>query len=174
MYAAIVLSAICLPAAAASDPPFFGPLRARDLTPFGYLRLDMRPAYAVSLSPGAWAIETRLAYQNYLVDLELAQLDVTLHRQLSADWAAYVVLSSAAFGGGFLDGTIEEFHDAFSFGPFGRPAAARNDVNVLFDLKSAQFAAFESPSSGGLLDPVIGVRYSSMSRSQDRAFHRSH
>ncbi len=202
MYAAIVLSAICMPAVAASDSPFFGPLRARDLTPFGYLRLDMRPAYAVSLSPGAWGIETRLAYQNtwamtpkvenylktlpgrrelgpdewqaikdlpgenYLMDTELAQLDVTLHRQLSVDWGAYVSLSAAAFGGGFLDSTIEGFHDLIGSDTFGRPAAARNDVNVLFDLKSAQVALFEAPTSGGMLDPVIGVRYSGASFSE--------
>ena len=196
--AAIILSAICMPAAAASDTQFYGPLRARDLTPFGYLRLDMRPSYAVSLSPGAWGIETRLAYQNtwamtpkvesylktlpgrrelgpddwqairdlpgenYLVDLELAQLDVMLHRQLSADWGAYVSLSAAAFGGGYLDSTIEGFHDLIGSDTFGRPAASRNDVNLLFDLNSTQFAAFEAPTNGGLLDPVIGVRYSGL------------
>ncbi len=175
-FAAIILSTIYMPAAAASDTQFYGPLRARDLTPFGYLRLDMRPSYAVSLSPGAWGIETRLAYQNtwamtpkvesylktlpgrrelgpddwqairdlpgenYLVDLELAQLDVMLHRQLSADWGAYVSLSAAAFGGGYLDSTIEGFHDLIGSDTFGRPAASRNDVNLLFDLNSTQFA----------------------------------
>ena len=200
--AALVLSAISVQAVAASDPQFFGLLRARDLTPFGYLRLDMRPAHAGSLAPGAWAIETDLAYQNtwalspeverylnslpgrrelgptelqamrdlpgenYLVDVELAQLDVTLHYQISADWSAYLILSGATFGGGFLDSTIEGFHDTIGSSTFGRPAAARNDVNVLFDLKSGQYASFDSPVSGGLLDPVIGVRYSGVSISQ--------
>src|ERR1700755_3351222 len=43
---------------------FFGMLRDRDLTPFGFLRLDMRPAYAVSIQPGTWAFESTLGYQN--------------------------------------------------------------------------------------------------------------
>lgn len=42
----------------------FGLLRARDLTPFGFLRLDMRPAHAVSAPPGNWAVEVELDYQN--------------------------------------------------------------------------------------------------------------
>jgi len=42
----------------------YGLLRARDLTPFGFLRLDMRPAHAVSAPPGNWAVEVELAYQN--------------------------------------------------------------------------------------------------------------
>src|SRR5690606_5502493 len=49
---------------AANEGAFFGLLRARDLTPFGYLRLDMRPAYSGTPAPGTWAIEAELAYQN--------------------------------------------------------------------------------------------------------------
>ena len=43
---------------------FYGLLRMRDLTPFGSLRLDMRPAHAVAIEPGSFAIETELGYQN--------------------------------------------------------------------------------------------------------------
>lgn len=180
----------------ASDSDYFGLLRARDLTPFGFLRLDMRPAHAVSAPAGAWAIETELAYQNtwalspevekylnsldgrrrlgaaeleairglpgenYLVDLELAELDVTFHRKFSRHWGAYVVLSAVSYGGGFLDGVIEPFHETFNFEPKGRPAVRRNDVSVIFDLKSAQLALLEAPVQAGLLDPTIGARFS--------------
>ena len=205
--AAIVLSAIHVSAihvseAAESGSQFFGLLRARDLTPFGYLRLDMRPSYAGSLSPGDWAIESDLAYQNtwalspevesylssqpgrhalgpndlqairdlpgenYLVDLELAELDVTLHYQFSAHWGAYLILSGAAYGGGFLDSSIEGFHDTFGFSTFGRRAVSRNQFNLLFDLKSTQYAKFDAPASSGLLDPTIGVRYAAVSDSE--------
>src|SRR2546422_8659996 len=44
--------------------PKFGLLRERDLTPFGFLRLDMRPAHAVWAPPGNWAVEVLLGYQN--------------------------------------------------------------------------------------------------------------
>jgi hypothetical protein len=192
------LCMVCAPTSGAADDGFLGLLRARDLTPFGFLRLDMRPSHAISAAPGTWAIEMELAYQNtwalsegaeqylaslpgrrelgavelqaihdlpgenYLVDVELSQLDVTLHHKFTAGWGAYLTLSGAAYSGGFLDGAIEQFHDTFGFSTFGRPAASRNDVNILFDLKSMQSASFEAPTSGGLLDPTIGVRYSGM------------
>jgi hypothetical protein len=61
---ALLAGFAALGAAPAHAAEFYGLLRARDLTPFGFLRLDMRPAHAVSLEPGAWAIETELGYQN--------------------------------------------------------------------------------------------------------------
>jgi hypothetical protein len=188
-----------LPLSAAEMPQFHGLLRARDLTPFGYLRLDMRPGFSGSPVRGEWTIETDFAYQNtwatspevekylnglpgrrefgpaelqairelpgenYLVDLELAQLDVAINYQLTDHWGGYLILSGASFGGGFLDSTIESFHRLIDAPRFGRPAAAQNDYNVLFDLKSSEYAAFESPSGGGLLDPVIGLRYTTTS-----------
>jgi hypothetical protein len=59
----------------ASDPPASDPivpwqiglLRVRDLTPFGITRLDMLPAHAVPATPGTWALEVNLAYQNTYV-----------------------------------------------------------------------------------------------------------
>src|SRR5262245_61231019 len=77
----IGLSGIAPCAAYAEDSAqFYGLLRSRDLSPFGFLRLDMRPAHAVTIEPGSWAVETELAYQNtwalspeveqYLKDLE--------------------------------------------------------------------------------------------------------
>ncbi len=46
------------------DGRFYGMLRSRDLTPFGFLRLDMRPAHALSIEPGTFAFEAELGYQN--------------------------------------------------------------------------------------------------------------
>lgn len=186
-----------VPAAHAEEGQLYGLLRSRDLTPFGFLRLDMRPAHAISIKPGTWAIETEAAYQNtwalspqvekyltsleptgrrelgpaelqairnlpgenYLLDLELALLDVTFHYKVSEIWTAYLIVSGASYQGGFLDSTIEGFHDTFGFSTFGRPAVNRNQVNLIYDLKSTQYASLGAPTDGGLLDPTIGVRY---------------
>jgi hypothetical protein len=186
-----------MPVAYAEDGQLYGLLRSRDLSPFGFLRLDMRPAHAVSIEPGSWALETELAYQNtwalspnveeyltgqeprgrrdigpeelqairdlpgenYLVDLELALLDVTFHYKFSNVWTAYVIASGVSFQGGFLDSSIEGFHDTFGFSSFGRPAVTRNQVNLIYDLKSTQYSSLGAPTDGGLLDPTIGVRY---------------
>jgi hypothetical protein len=195
---AVVLLAIHPLPLCATESGYFGLLRARDLTPFGFLRLDMRPAHAVSSSRGAWGIETELAYQNtwalssgverylkslpgrsrlgaeqldairnlpgenYLVDLELAEIDVRFHYKFSTHWGGYAGLSGLWYGGGFLDGTIERFHDTFGFGSFGRPAVARNQINTIINLKSAQSVEINAPHGSGFLDPTFGVRYSAI------------
>jgi hypothetical protein len=182
--------------ATAEKTEYLGLLRARDLTTFGFLRLDMRPAHAVHSPPGTWAIEAELAHQNtwalsqgardyldtlpgrrplgpdevaaiqalpgenYLFDMELAELDVTLHYKFTERWGGYLVLSGVNYGGGFLDSTIEGFHDTFGFENNGRPAIRRNDVALLADLDSANLAVLGTPTNGGLLDPTIGIRYS--------------
>src|SRR5688500_9300712 len=62
--AAVFILFTCSPWVVADEADFHGLLRARDLTPFGYLRLDMRPGFSASQEPGTWRIETDLAYQN--------------------------------------------------------------------------------------------------------------
>lgn len=188
------------PSDASSDTeqgPFIGLLRTRDLSPFGFLRLDMRPAHAITAEKGTFSIEAELGYQNtwalspgveeyltslgdarrnlgpdevaaiqalpgenYLLDLELAQLDVTLHYKFADHWSAYAILSGVSYNGGVLDGAIEEFHDAFGFSDFGRPGVKKNDVNAIFNLKSSQSVNLGAPTQGGMLDPTFGVRYS--------------
>ena len=73
-------AALTLAAAPASATDFYGMLPARDLSPFGFLRLDMRPTHAALTEPGKWSFETEFATQNtwamspaveeYLTDLE--------------------------------------------------------------------------------------------------------
>jgi len=188
--------------ARAGEGQFYGLLRERDLTPFGFMRLDMRPAHAVSTESGSWSVETDLAFQNtwalspevekylagleaagrhelgptevqaiadlpgenYLVDQEAAVYDVTVHYKFSPDWSAYLVASGVSFHGGFMDSTIESFHDAFGFSSFGRPALARNRTNTVMKLKGSSYVNLDSGSTGGYLDPVFGVRYSSPQR----------
>jgi hypothetical protein len=173
---------------------YYGLLRMRDLSPFVFLRLDMRPAPAVSTPAGSWSVDVELGYQNtwvlsnnvkdylqslpgrralgpgevqaiqnlpgesYLVDLELGLLDVTFTRKLTDHWSVYSIVSAVKYTGGFLDGTIESFHSAFSFGQAGRTHVQRNDINVILNLKGTQLAQPRLPENG-LLDPVIGVRY---------------
>jgi hypothetical protein len=190
-----------VPVASAEVGQLYGLLRSRDLTPFGFLRLDMRPAHAVSIRSGHWAVETEVAYQNtwalspkvedyltaleasgrrelgaaelqdiydlpgenYLIDMELALLDVTFHYKFSEVWTGYIIASGVSYQGGFLDSTIEGFHDTFGFSSFGRPAVARNRVNLIYDLKSTRYAALSRPTDGGLLDPTFGLRYTGWS-----------
>jgi hypothetical protein len=188
-------------AACAGDPPesghYFGMLRSRDLTPFGFLRLDMRPAHALAIEPGTFAFETELGYQNtwalsenvkkylkslepsgrrpvdaqlvqaiqalpgenYLLDLESATLDLTMHYKLSHRWTLYAIATAVSYHGGFLDGSIERFHQSVGFSTFGRHAIERDGINLIYDLKGSQVVLLEPPQSQGFLDPTIGMRY---------------
>ncbi len=160
----------------------YGLLRERDLTPFGFLRLDMRPAHAIWVPPGSSGVEVLLGYQNscgrrrlgpadteairalpgeaYLVDLELGLVDVNLNHQLTDHWSVNAIISGVSYRGGFMDGAIEGFHNTFGYGSSGRPAVSRNSVNVILDLKNSPPSSSNSPPDGGLLDPTFGVRYS--------------
>jgi hypothetical protein len=191
-------------AAGADETDFFGLLRARDITPFGFLRLDMRPTHALNIPSGDWGFEMEAAYQNtwalspeveswlgtlqggrreigpaeldairalpgenYLADFELGLLDISFQHKFSSQWGAYLVLSGVHYGGGFLDSSIESFHDTFGFSDFGRPAVVKNGTSYILDLKNSEVALFEAPTSGGYLDPTIGVRYSGLTLGKD-------
>jgi Protein of unknown function (DUF3187) len=191
-------------AAAGGEGAFYGLLRARDLSPFGFLRLDMRPAHAVSIEPGTWAFEAELGYQNtwalspdveayligleptgrrpigpaamqairdlpgeqYLLDLETATLDLRVHYKISRNWSIYGIASAISYQGGFLDSTIENFHETFGFSSFGRPAIARNQTALIYDLKGAQATFVDTPTRGGFTDPTVGARYSGIRLSE--------
>ncbi len=53
----------------AAEPEWLhiGPLRIRDLTPFGIQRLDFLPATALPQAPHTWSLEANLSYQNTFV-----------------------------------------------------------------------------------------------------------
>ena len=99
--------------------------------------------------------------ENYLVDLETTTVDVTLNYRFTSHLSGYLITSAVSYDHGFLDGAVERFHDAFALSSYGRPAIARNGVNLIYDLKSNSYASLgRSPTSGGLLDPTLGLRYS--------------
>ncbi len=119
------------------------------IEPLGRHELGAADVQAIRALPG----------ENYLLDVESASLDVTLHYKLSRNWSGYLITSAVSYQGGFLDSTIEQFHDTFGFSSFGRPAAGRNDVNFIYDLKSTHVVSLGAPTDSGFNDPTIGLRY---------------
>jgi len=198
---AVFMAAAFPLAALAGDAPeggrFYGMLRSRDLTPFGGLRLDMRPAHAVSIESHSFAFEAELGYQNtwalsrnvekylteleasgrreigpaevaaiqalpgenYLLDLEAATLDLTMHYKISSQWTVYAIATALSYHGGFMDSGIEKFHETFGFSTFGRHAVSRNETNLILDLKSSQVVLMDAPRTSGFSDPTFGLRY---------------
>lgn len=188
----------------AAEPPVergwltLGLMRVRDMTPFGLNRLDMLPAHAVKATPGTFAFEFNLSYQNtwaisnnvkdylrargvergeitavdvanilalpgdaYLVDGEFGLLDLTLHHRLSSHWGLYATIPFYFFDGGFLDSTIESFHDNVGFSNAGREFVVRDSFTGIANLRrtGTQILITEKPDND-IGDPVIGARYS--------------
>ncbi len=202
-FAALLLSVLTASAhAQTEDWQTLGLMRIRDMTPWGLSRLDMLPAHAVPATPGTFAFEFNVSYQNtwalsenvlesidsrnvkrtdlsqsdinailalpgdaYLVDGEYALIDLTLHYRFSSHWGAYLTIPYYAFSNGFLDSTIEGFHDTFGFGTAGRDNVPRNRWQIIAKVEDAQFVYSEAPGND-LGDPVVGMRYSMKERPQ--------
>jgi hypothetical protein len=85
-----------------------GLLRARDLTPFGLLRLDMLPTHTADAAAGTWTFEVQYAYQNTFVlsdnvrdHLETRNVGRLPLRQ--EDAAAIMALAEDAY---YIDGEV--------------------------------------------------------------------
>jgi hypothetical protein len=59
-----LIATLLLAAAPVAGADFHGMLPMRDLSPFGFLRLDMRPTHAALPETGSWSVETQFATQN--------------------------------------------------------------------------------------------------------------
>lgn len=95
----------------------------------------------------------------YYVDGEFGLLDLTLHYGITHRTSVYLGLSAYDYTGGFLDGTIESFHETFGFGNGGRELVARDRSQAVLSLGGQRTSFLEPPTGGGLGDPVVGVRY---------------
>lgn len=85
-----------------------GLLRARDLTPFGLLRLDMLPAHTADAEAGTWTVEVQYAYQNTFVLSDnarsyLATRNIGRKSLRPEDAAAILALPGDAY---YVDGEI--------------------------------------------------------------------
>jgi hypothetical protein len=102
---------------------------------------------------------TALGQEAYLVDLELGQFDLTAHYRFSRHWGGYLTVPVIVFRGGYLDSTIESFHEQFGFSTANRDLAVRNRFQVVVAVEDARLAILEPPDDG-VGDPVLGARYS--------------
>lgn len=95
----------------------------------------------------------------YYVDGEFGLLDLTFHYGATRRSSVYVTLSAYDFTGGFLDGTIDRFHEAFGLPTDGRDLVARNRFQAISSLEGGRLALLEPPTGGGFGDPVFGMRH---------------
>lgn len=117
----------------------------------------------VELTPEDVAALQGLGEEVYFVDLELGLLDLTAHYRFSPHWGGYLTVPVLSFRDGFLDSTIEGFHEQFGFDTAHRDLAVRNRLQVVIAAEGARLAILDPPD-GGVGDPVLGARYSLFAR----------
>jgi hypothetical protein len=96
----------------------------------------------------------------YLIDGELGLADLTLHYRFDSHWGTYVTLPVLYLDGGFLDGTIESFHENVGLSTANRDLSERNRFVAIFGIDGQQVALTEAPFRTRVMDPVLGLRHS--------------
>ncbi len=116
-----------------------GPFPIRTQHPIYLQTVTILPARAEVLAPGEmeWRIDS--AYSN-LYERETGGNDINLDMELwrvawvaqygfAPDWEVGLEIPTLHFEGGFLDGFIQDFHDAFGFPNGGRESVANGTFN---------------------------------------------
>jgi hypothetical protein len=101
-----------------------------------------------------------LGQDAYYVDGESGLLDLTVHYGVADRSSVYLTITAYDFTGGFLDRTIEKFHDTFGLDTNGRDLVARNRSQTVLSLGGLRTSFLDPPTRGGLGDPVLGARRS--------------
>jgi len=100
-----------------------------------------------------------MGHDAYYVDGEFGLLDLTFHYGITRRSSVYVTVAAYRFQGGFLDGTIERFHDSFGLDTGGRDLAARDQFQGVLSVGGVRTSFLSPPVDGGLGDPVFGFRH---------------
>ena len=95
----------------------------------------------------------------FYFDGAISILSTTLHRTFGKRWQGFLTVPVHSYSGGFLDGTIESFHEEFGFSSANRDLTAREQVQLVQRVGGDQFVLLEAPREVGLGDPVVGVRH---------------
>lgn len=94
----------------------------------------------------------------YMVDGELGLVDLSLHYRVNDRLAFYGTIPYLRASGGFLDGTIENFHRNFGFDTADREFVPKYEFHVVADIEGDSLVLQEPPDPE-LGDPVLGARY---------------
>jgi len=95
----------------------------------------------------------------YLFDGELGLVDLTLHYRAYRHLGIYATIPYFIADGGFLDWTIERFHDKVGFENAGREFVPRNRFFAVANLERTRIVIGGAPKNE-FGDPVFGLRYS--------------
>lgn len=95
----------------------------------------------------------------FFYDGAISILNVTGHLALNRDWALYGALPVHHYGGGFMDSTIEGFHQFWGLDDADRPLVPPRGYQVAMRLDGERYVDLSPPADTRIADPTLGVRY---------------
>lgn len=116
----------------------YGPLRLQSQSPFQSLRFSMRALAPSTIQKGEWEVFLSGTLSNvwvntddqYLMDYATVNSQASISYGLTSSHRLEIGYSERQIFGGYLDGFIVDFHDAFGFDQAGRDNAPYDDVNI--------------------------------------------
>jgi len=105
------------------------------------------------------AVLTGIDGNRYLIDGEFGLFDLGIHYGLSERLSISARASYLSYGGGYLDGTIFDFHDTFGFGQAGREFLAPDHFQIILAQDNRALVLLDRPTAGGFTDPLFTVTY---------------
>ena len=97
--------------------------------------------------------------EGFYIDGEFQFFDFVAHYGVSDRLDIGVSISYIDFSGGFLDGTIFDFHDQFGYGQQGRDLVADEQFQIVIGQDGQGFSLLDGPPDGGFSDPSVYFRY---------------
>lgn len=153
---------------------FSGPLMLRNDSPL-YLTLmtTALPDRATTLAPTRWAWEAGYLNSNSIVDqnnlavtdrviidAELQRFEVSVKHGVADRWEAGASLSYLALGGGYMDGFIDSFEDAFGFTtPRARRIRSEGEFRYLVRVNGQNLIDETDETIHGLGDLPLYLKY---------------
>ena len=163
----------------AAAAPGRGPLRIRNYHPPHLMFLMPAPAAPWDGKAGDWELTPGVAYAasfinedsdrwRTVIDLEMTVLEFGLTAGLSRRLSLGADVRFASMSGGFLDGFLEDFHDAFGLPNYGRERRPENEFLYFIEKDGEQW--LESEFGGmHLVDPSLSLEYLLTDRGDPRA-----
>jgi hypothetical protein len=165
--------------AAAAAAPGRGPLRISNLYPPHLMFLMPAPAAPWDGEAGSWELDLAVGYAasfinedserwRTVIDLEMTVLDFGLAVGVTNRFSLGADVRFASMSGGFLDGFLEDFHDAFGLPDYGR--SQRPDNEFLYYIEKDGEQWFES-EFGGMhpVDSSLSAEYLLTDRGDSQA-----
>ena len=108
----------------------------------------------------------------FLVDGEHYRTALAMRRGLRTGIQVELVIPVINFQGGFLDSTVESFHDLFSLGQAGRLGVPRDAFEVYVRSSEGELFVDEDPGTA-LGDIVLGAKFDLLRRPEAKSFSLS-